>query len=61
MINCIYSITEMNEILNFNYAIDMLVELFVANKWYTFVPDLTTHNLWELVEQYKKGELRDYY
>ena len=56
-----YSITEMNEILNFKYAIDMLVELFVANKWYTFVPDLTTHNLWELVEQYKKGELRDYY
>lgn len=56
-----YSITEMDEILNFKYAIDMLVELFVANKWYTFVPDLTTHNLWELVEQYKKGELRDYY
>ena len=45
-----YSITEMDEILNFKYAIDMLVELFVANKWYTFVPDLTTHNLWELVE-----------
>jgi len=38
----------------------MLVELFVANKWYTFVPDLTTHNLWELVEQYKTGKLRDY-
>ena len=56
-----YSITEMNEILNFKYAIDMLVELFVANKWYTFVPDLTTHNLWKLVEQYKTGELRDYY
>ena len=55
-----YSITEMNEILNFKYAIDMLVELFVANKWYTFVPDLTTHNLWELVEQYKTGKLRDY-
>ena len=35
----------------------MSVELFVANKWYTFVPDLTTHNLWELVEQYKTGEL----
>ena len=47
-----YSITEMDEILNFKYAIDMLVELFVANKWYTFVQDLTTHNLWELVEQY---------
>ena len=56
-----YSITEMNEILNFKYAIDMLVELFVTNKWYTFVPDLTTHNLWKLVEQYKTGELRDYY
>lgn len=55
-----YSITEMDEILNFKYAIDMLVELFVANKWYTFVPDLTTHNLWELVEQYKTGKLRDY-
>ena len=54
------SITEMDEILNFKYAIDMLVELFVANKWYTFVPDLTTHNLWELVEQYKTGKLRDY-
>ena len=28
----------------------MLVELFAANKWYTFVPDLT---LWEMVEEYK--------
>ena len=25
-----------------------------------FVLDLTTHNLWELVEQYKTGNLRDY-
>lgn len=25
-----------------------------------FVPGLTAHNLWELVEQYKTGKLRDY-
>lgn len=25
-----------------------------------FVPDSTIHNLWELVEQYKTGKLRDY-
>ena len=54
--NFYLTLSREGEELEFDFIDDRL-----ANKWYTFVPDLTTHNLWELVEQYKTGKLRDYY
>lgn len=54
-----YEIREMDEILNLNYAIDMLLESFLFNEWYNLVADLANHTLWEMVEKYKKDKVND--
>ncbi len=43
----------MEEFTNLKYAIDMLVELFIYDEWYTFTWFLTNLTLWEMVEEYK--------
>lgn len=48
-----YEIKEMEEFTNLKYAIDMLVELFIYDEWYTFTWFLTNLTLWEMVEEYK--------
>ena len=54
-----YEIREMDEILNLNYALDMLLKSFLFNEWYDFVADLENHTLWEMVENYKKDKVND--
>ena len=48
-----YEIKEMEESTNLKYAIDMLVELFIYDEWYTFAWFLINLSLWEMVEEYK--------
>lgn len=47
------------EILNLNYALDMLLKSFLFNEWYDVVADLANHTLWEMVEKYKKDKMND--
>ena len=54
-----FEIREMDEILNLNYAIDMLLESFLFNEWYNLVADLANHTFWEMVEKYKKNKVND--
>lgn len=54
-----FEIREMDEILNLNYALDMLLESFLFNEWYDLVADLTSHTLWQMVEKYKKDKVND--
>lgn len=54
-----FEIREMDEILNLNYAIDMLLESFLFNEWYNLVSDLANHTFWEMVEKYKKNKVND--
>ncbi len=54
-----FEIREMDEILNLNYAIDMLLESFLFNEWYNLVADLANHTLWEMVEKHKKDKMND--
>lgn len=54
-----FEIREMDEILNMNYALDMLLESFLFNEWYDFVADLAHQTLWEMVEKYKKDKVND--
>ena len=49
----------MDEILNLNYALDMLLKSFLFNEWYNLVADLTSHTLWQMVEKYKKDKVND--
>ena len=52
-------IREMEEILNLNYALDMLLKSFLFNEWYDLVADLANHTLWGMVEKYKKDKVND--
>ena len=52
-------IREMDEILNLNYALDMLLKSFLFNEWYDLVADLANHTLWGMVEKYKKDKVND--
>ena len=54
-----FEIREMDEILNLNYALDMLLESFLFNEWYNLVADLANHTLWGMVEKYKKDKVND--
>ena len=54
-----FEIREMDEILNLNYALDMLLESFLFNEWYNLVADLANHTLWQMVEKYKKYKVND--
>ena len=54
-----FEIREMDEILNLNYALDMLLKSFLFNEWYDLVADLTSHTLWGMVEKYKKDKVND--
>lgn len=54
-----FEIREMDEILNLNYALDMLLKSFLFNEWYDLVADLTSHTLWQMVEKYKKDKVND--
>ena len=54
-----FEIREMDEILNLNYALDMLLKSFLFNEWYNLVADLTSHTLWQMVEKYKKDKGND--
>ena len=45
-----FEIREMDEILNLNYALDMLLKSFLFNEWYDLVADLANHTIWGLVE-----------
>ena len=54
-----FEIREMDEILNLNYALDMLIESFLFNEWYNLVADLANHTLWQMVEKYKKYKVND--
>lgn len=49
----------MDEILNLNYALDMLLKSFLFNEWYDLVADLANHTLWGMVEKYKKDKVND--
>lgn len=48
---------EMSELNLLQYAIDLLVELFVHKNWNMSVGILSVSNLWELAESYKNGTL----
>lgn len=48
-----YEIKKMEEFTHLKYVIDMLVELFIYDEWYTFVWFLRNLTLWEMVEEYK--------
>ena len=54
-----FEIREMDEILNLNYALDMLLKSFLYNEWYDLVADLANHTLWGMVEKYKKDKVND--
>ena len=54
-----FEIRGMDEILNLNYALDMLLKSFLFNEWYDLVADLTSHTLWQMVEKYKKDKVND--
>lgn len=54
-----FEIREMDEILNLNYALDMLLKSFLFNEWYDLVADLANHTLWGMVEKYKKDKVND--
>ena len=54
-----FEIREMDEILNLNYALDMLLKSFLINEWYDLVADLANHTLWGMVEKYKKDKVND--
>ena len=54
-----FEIREMDEILNLNYALDMLLNSFMLNEWYDLVADLANHTLWGMVEKYKKDKVND--
>ena len=52
-------IKEMDEILNLNYALDMLLKSFLFNEWYDLVANLANQTLWGMVEKYKKDKVND--
>ena len=54
-----FEIREMDEILNLNYALDMLLKSFLFNEWYDLVADLANYTLWGMVEKYKKDKVND--
>ena len=54
-----FEIREMDEILNLNYALDMLLKSFLFNEWYDLVADLENHTFWEMVEKYKTDKVND--
>ena len=50
-------VNEMSELKLLQYAIDLLVKLFVNKNWHMSVGILSVSNLWEFAESYKNGTL----
>ncbi len=50
-------VNEMSELNLLQYAIDLLVELFVHKNWHMSVGILSVSNFWEFAESYKNGSL----